>query len=99
MNKYKFTYADIKNLPEEEKEKELKNRCGVLAVECLSTKQLQKKKPRFMVFLDTIIFDSTTETGGQYATATVKTEPIGDGRFRVCDGWGQLSNGIIELLK
>nr|DAI05846.1 MAG TPA: hypothetical protein [Herelleviridae sp.] len=98
MNNFKFTYEELSNLSQEEQTKAKKTRCGVLAVECLNKKQLEKKKPLFMVFLDTIVFDSSDNTRGQYATATVPTTPLGGGRFKVKEGWGQLSNGIIELV-
>lgn len=99
MNNYTFTYADISNLTEEQQKRERSIRDGVLSVQCLSTKQLQKKKPRFVVFLNTKVFDKNSADGGQTVTAPVTTIPLGDGRYKVCDGWGQLSNGIIELLK
>lgn len=92
MNEYTFEYCDIMK-----RYREKENICNrILSVELKSKTQLRNKRPKFIITLDTLVYEGTPkETNTTMIVTTIRNE---HNQYIVTNGSGQFTGGIISKL-
>lgn len=83
---FKFEYSE--HMKEYRKENKIDN--TIIAINPLSPRQLKRKYPKFTL-------DNMTSYG--IISQVVNTKQTSEGVFQVLDGYGQLTDGLISVVR